>query len=273
MAESRLVRRGLIDSERVNALGWMEQNLFFRLLLVADDFGLFDARPAYLRSQLYGMCLDRVREADLQRGLAACEEAGLVRLYAAEGKPYLMIGRYGQRSKSKPKFPLPPGLVLQAVRCGRSTEWALVPGEVGGNPPRADATRCEPPRAAADDGVARRSAALVGVEVGDEDGVGGGQGYKAVGGSTPGLPPPLEEVTRAMGGLMLAPLAGKALEECATRFIDACEASGWCDGHGLPLRDWRAAARNWARRYADRLAKDGRNARNRRDCNNADDYR
>lgn len=272
MAESRMIRRGLIDSDRVNSLGWMEQNLFFRLLLAADDFGLFDARPAYLRSQLYGMCLDRVREADLQRGLAACEEAGLVRLYNAGGKPYLMIGRYGQRSKSRPKFPLPPGVALQAVRCGRSTEWALVP-EDGENPPQLDATRCDPPRPAADDGDPLRSAALVGVGdvYGDEDG--GGQRNKAVGGSTPSLPPPLEEVTRAMGGLMLAPLTGKVMEECATRFIDACEASGWCDGHGLPLRDWRAAARNWARRYADRLLKDGRNTRNRRDCNNADDYR
>jgi len=255
-------------------LGWQEQNLFFRLMLVADDFGLFDARPAYLRAQLYGMCLDRVREADLQRGLAACEEAGLVRLYAVAGKPYLMIERYGQRGKGKPKFPLPQGLVAVPVKAGRSTEWAVVSAAEAATDAAADsaAGRCGSLRAAADDGGARRGAALV------EDGDVYGDGVRqdmAMGSSTPSLPPPLAEVTRAMGALMLAPLAEeRALAECATRFVDDCSASGWCDRRGLPMRDWRAAARNYARRYAERLAQGRSGTKQRRkDCNDADDYR
>lgn len=281
MAETRMIRRSLVDSERFNGLGWLEQNLFFRLMLVADDFGLFDARPAYLRAQLYGMCLDRVREADLQRGLAACEEAGLVRLYAVAGKPYLMIERYGQRGKGRPKFPLPPGLELVPVRAGRSTEWAVVPVADGadaaaGVAAEPAAGRCGSLRAAADDGGARRGAALVGVEDGDVYGV-EERVDMAMGSSSPSLPPPLAEVTRAMGALMLAPLAEeRALAECATRFVDDCSAAGWCDRRGLPMRDWRAAARNYARRYAERLAQ-GRggkaNVQRRKDCNDADDYR
>lgn len=282
MAESRLIRRGLLDSERFNALGWQAQSVYFRLLLVADDFGLFDARPAFLRAQLFGMCLDRVREADLQRGLAACEEAGLVRFYAVAGKPYLMIERYGQRGKGRPKFPLPPGFALVAVKAGRSTEWEMAPQESA-------AVRGGPPRVAADDGGSPRPAALVedgvgvayGVEDADADGFADGEspGNAAGGCSSQGLPPPPGEVARTMGALSLANLQGAVLEECAARFVDDCGATGWCGRNGLPLRDWRAAARNYARRYAENLAKGsprrpvGGQSAHRKDCNNADDYR
>ncbi len=91
-------------------------------------------------------------------------------------------------------------------------------------------------------------------------------------------PAPLpDEVMPVMAALNLAPLQGEAISECVTRFIDEMEASGWCDRRGVPLHDWRAAARNWARRYAERLSmtsrNDSKNSRQRKDCNNADDYR
>lgn len=274
MAESRLIRRGLLDSERFNALGWQAQSVYFRLLLVADDFGLYDARPPFLRAQLFGMCLDRVRETDLKRALLECERAGLVRFYAAGDKPYLMIERYGQRGKGRPKYPLPPGFALVAVKSGRSTEWEMAPQ-------KSAAVRGDPQRIAADDGGPPRSAAIVGVEYEDADGYADGesQGNAAEGGSTPGMPPPPAEVELAMGALSLANLQGAVLAECAARFIDDCGAAGWCGRNGLPLRDWRAAARNYARRYAENLAKGsprrpvGGIPAHRKDCNNADDYR
>ena len=91
-------------------------------------------------------------------------------------------------------------------------------------------------------------------------------------------PAPLpDEVLPVMAALNLGNLQGEAISECVTRFIDEMEASGWCDRRGVPLHDWRAAARNWARRYAERLSmtsrNDSKNSRQRKDCNNADDYR
>jgi len=108
MAESRVIRKGFVDSDRVNSLSWFAECVYHRLLLVADDYGLFDARPAFLRSLLFGLKLDAVREADLQRALADVERAGLVRFYSVDGKPYLQLLNYGQRTQSKPRFPLPP---------------------------------------------------------------------------------------------------------------------------------------------------------------------
>ena len=108
MADSRVIRKSFIDSDRVNGLGWFAECVYHRLLLVADDFGLYDARPAYLRSQLFGMKLEAVREADLQRALTEVERAGLVRFYTVDGKPYMWLRNYGQRVQSKTsRYPFP----------------------------------------------------------------------------------------------------------------------------------------------------------------------
>ena len=89
-------------------------------------------------------------------------------------------------------------------------------------------------------------------------------------------PAPLpDEVMPVMAALNLAPLQGEALSECVTRFIDEMEASGWCDRRGVPLHDWRPAARNWARRYAERLGKHVTkdSTMKRKDCNDPSRYR
>lgn len=109
MASSRMIRKGFADSDRVSSLdSWFTECFYHRLLLFGDDFGFFDARPAYLRAQLFSTKLDKVREADVSRALLECERAGLIRFYEVDGKRYLEILRYGQRcDKTKPKWPVP----------------------------------------------------------------------------------------------------------------------------------------------------------------------
>lgn len=134
MAETRVIRKGFVDSDKVNSLSWFAECLYHRLLLVADDYGLFDARLAYLRSQLFGLKLDAVREADLQRALADVERAGLVRFYHVDGKPFLQLLNYGQRTQSQPRFPLPPDMASAEVRGGSrcvTVNHGLVGGGVG----------------------------------------------------------------------------------------------------------------------------------------------
>ena len=106
-----MIRKGFVDSDRVSGLdSWFTECVYHRLLLVADDFGFYDARPAYLRAQLFSTKLDKVREADVSRALLECERAGLIRFYEVDGKRYLEILRYGQRcEKTNPKWPVPPG--------------------------------------------------------------------------------------------------------------------------------------------------------------------
>lgn len=57
--------------------------------------------------------------------------------------------------------------------------------------------------------------------------------------------PALDEVrahARAELGIIIPP-------ECAESFWNDCEAAGWVNRHGHPLRDWRPALANYARRW------------------------
>jgi len=105
---TRLLREGIISSDRVNELDAPEEVFYRRLMSKVDDHGLFDARPSMLRASLYPLKLDRVREADISRWMAACQKAGLIVLYEADGKQCLCLLKTGWEKRSKPKYPLPP---------------------------------------------------------------------------------------------------------------------------------------------------------------------
>lgn len=105
---SRLLREGILTSERIDQLDAATEVFYRRLMSKVDDHGLYDARPAILRSSLYPLRVDRVREADCSRWIAACEKAGLIALYQHAGKPYLQMLDTGWQTRSEPKYPLPP---------------------------------------------------------------------------------------------------------------------------------------------------------------------
>lgn len=96
-----------MTSDRVEQLDAHAEVFYRRLLNRCDDFGLFDGRLSILRSTLYPLRLDRVREADLQRWIAACVKAGLIVLYESSGKPYLKVLDTRWPERTEPKFPPP----------------------------------------------------------------------------------------------------------------------------------------------------------------------
>ena len=105
---TRMLRDGILSSERVARLGWAEEVFYRRLMSVVDDYGRFYAHPALLRAACYPLLLDKVSDSDVGKWLTACVDAALVRVYPAlDGKRYLEIQDFGQRIQSKSKFPDP----------------------------------------------------------------------------------------------------------------------------------------------------------------------
>lgn len=104
---SRWIREGILTSERVEQLDAPAEVFYRRLLNKVDDFGLFDGRLSILRSTLYPLRLDRVREADISRWMAACQKAGLIVLYEADGRSYLKVLDTRWPVRTEPKFPPP----------------------------------------------------------------------------------------------------------------------------------------------------------------------
>lgn len=103
---NRILREGILTSDRVNALDSNSELFYRRLMSVVDDYGRYDARPIMLKVACYPLRVDVVREADISRWIAICEKAGLLALYAVNGKQYLELTDFNQQVRAKrSKFP------------------------------------------------------------------------------------------------------------------------------------------------------------------------
>jgi hypothetical protein len=121
-----LIREGIISSDRVDQLDWQAEVFYRRLMSKVDDHGLYDARLSMLRSSLYPLRVDRVREADITRWMATCQKAGLIVLYEADGKPFLKMLDTGWDERSKAKYPLPPENICKQVLTTESKSTVVV---------------------------------------------------------------------------------------------------------------------------------------------------
>ncbi len=160
---NRIVRQGMNDSRAVNSLSFRGELFYRRLMLIADDYGRFDADVTLLRPELFKRQLDAWTEGDVQAALFECAAAltsegpPLVELYEVKGKLYLELWNFGQRirvdKKGKPtpsKFPAPDAALrrgsplLAALRGGNPRVAAVggesphVAAERGGSPPEAE---------------------------------------------------------------------------------------------------------------------------------------
>lgn len=104
---NRIIREGILTSERVASLGWPAEVFYRRLMSVVDDFGRYYASPMLLRAACYPLHLDKVSDADIGKWMDECAEAALVSVYlASDGKRYLEMADFRQRTRAeKSKFP------------------------------------------------------------------------------------------------------------------------------------------------------------------------
>lgn len=110
---SRLIREGILTSDRVDRLSPPAEVFYRRLMSKVDDHGLFDARVPVLLSALYPLRLDpdhphATTAADVKAWLGECTDAGLVETYAVAGKPFLRMLDTRWPARSEPRHPTPP---------------------------------------------------------------------------------------------------------------------------------------------------------------------
>lgn len=120
---NRILREGILTSDRVNALGAGRAELFYRRLMsVVDDFGRFPADERLLRSSCYPLRLDSVHEEDIRGYLKKTADAGLIRLYCIGSKRYLEMLDFRQQIRSqKSKYPAcPAGAQQMPSTCAAS---------------------------------------------------------------------------------------------------------------------------------------------------------
>ena len=111
----RLIRDGILSSEKVCSLTFAAEVFYRRLMSVVDDFGRYTADNKLLRAALYPLQLDEgdnpeyVRRTDIERWLQDCVRAGLLRMYSvSDGKHYIELLNFNQQLRaSKSKYPDP----------------------------------------------------------------------------------------------------------------------------------------------------------------------
>lgn len=103
----RIVRPGILSSDAVCSLSWQSEVFYRRLMSVVDDYGRYDGRLPILRAALYPLQLEKVSDSDVGKWRLETAKAGLVRIYAVEGKEFIEISKFDQRIQGKPKWPSP----------------------------------------------------------------------------------------------------------------------------------------------------------------------
>lgn len=210
---NRIIREGILDSERVNSLGWAAEVFYRRLLNVVDDFGRYDGRLRMLKVRLYPL-KDNVSDSNITRWLDEVQTSGLVRVYEVKGKPYLEVIDFGQQIRAKKsKFPPPNDstCVADAKHMISSAHLDESESESG--------VESESDNIGASHKAERKRFVKPSREEWDEY-------AKEYGLNDPGAP------------------------------WDHFESNGWKVGGRAPMKDWRAALRNW-KRNEDKFATRG----------------
>ena len=89
MARGRMIDKVIILSKKINATSEGAENLYYRIYVNTDDFGLFHADPKILKGQIY--TLRSISVATIERRLNELIEIGLVKIYESDGEKYLEI--------------------------------------------------------------------------------------------------------------------------------------------------------------------------------------
>ncbi len=87
---NRIIKESVCTSETIDQMTWFEECFYTRLWTACDDFGRMDARPAILKSKLFPL-KDRLSLKDIQNALQKMVDIGCVRLYECDSKPYLYL--------------------------------------------------------------------------------------------------------------------------------------------------------------------------------------
>ena len=123
---NRILKESICTSENIAALTFFEEVFFFHLMVNADDFGRFDARPKILKARLFP--LKDIRENQIEDAIRALTAAELVIPYRVEGKPFLQLktwDRHQRMRNKKGKYPAPCEDLLQsAANCGELPQVA-----------------------------------------------------------------------------------------------------------------------------------------------------
>ena len=103
---NRILKESICRSEEIDSLSWLEEVLFYRLIVNCDDYGRFDARTKIIKGQCFP--LKDITEKDIDKAISKLSKVGLIVVYEAQGRPILQMKTWEQHQNiraKKSKYP------------------------------------------------------------------------------------------------------------------------------------------------------------------------
>lgn len=92
MAKGRLLNKVIILSRKLNAISEGAENLYYRLLVVSDDFGRYHADPEIIKGQIY--TLRKTKTPTIKQRLQELGDIKLIKIYNFNGENYLELADF-----------------------------------------------------------------------------------------------------------------------------------------------------------------------------------
>ncbi len=125
---NRIIKESICRSDSIDSLSWFEEVLFYRLIVVCDDYGRFDGRPAVVKGSCFPL-KDDITKKQIAEALEKLSTVGLVRGYEVQGRSFLQLTaweKHQQIRAKKSKYPAPDGICNQLIsddsKCPRNRE-------------------------------------------------------------------------------------------------------------------------------------------------------
>lgn len=113
---NRIIKEAICRSDSIDSLSWFEEVLFYRLIVVCDDYGRFDGRPAVIRGACFP--LKDIRLDQIENALRKLSTAGMIWRYEIEDRAFLQLitwERHQQIRAAKSKYPAPNMICNQLI--------------------------------------------------------------------------------------------------------------------------------------------------------------
>jgi hypothetical protein len=107
----RMVREAARFSTRLEKISPQAELMFWRLITVPDDYGIYYADPAQLRAAIWPTNPRNIRTTEVARWRDELAAAGIIAAFEVEGVRYIELLRFGQADKLKHprrRHPAPP---------------------------------------------------------------------------------------------------------------------------------------------------------------------
>jgi len=92
MAKGRILAKKIILSKKINNVSEGAENLYYRILVMTDDFGRYHADPKIIKGQLYP--LRSISLKTIEKRLNELHNIGLILMYKNDDELYLEIKQF-----------------------------------------------------------------------------------------------------------------------------------------------------------------------------------